>query len=93
MFNIPFLSILIIFPLIGIFVIFLLDKKDEKYNKKVKEIGLWTTLVNLLFSLIIFYNFDFTESNFQFIENLPIIDDLNVNYYLGIDGISLSFIL
>ena len=93
MINIPILSFLLIFPLVGIFVIFLLNKKDEKYNKKVKEIGLWTTLINLIFSLIILYNFDLTESSFQFVENIPIIDDLGVYYYVGIDGISLPFIL
>ena len=93
MINIPILSFLLIFPLVGIFVIFLLNKKDEKYNKKVKAIGLWTTLINLIFSLIILYNFDLTESSFQFVENIPIIDDLGVYYYVGIDGISLPFIL
>ena len=39
MINIPILSFLLIFPLIGVFVIFLLNKKDENYNKKVKEIA------------------------------------------------------
>ena len=93
MMDIPILSFLLIFPFIGVFVIFLLNKKDENYNKKVKEIGLWTTLINLFLSIILLYNFDLTESSFQFVETIPIIDDLGVYYYLGIDGISLPFIL
>ena len=93
MIDIPILSFLLIFPFIGVFVIFLLNKKDENYNKKVKEIGLWTTLINLFLSIILLYNFDLTESSFQFVETIPIIDDLGVYYYLGIDGISLPFIL
>ena len=44
-------------------------------------------------TLILLYSFDKTESQFQFIENIKIINDLGIYYYLGIDGISLSFIL
>ena len=43
--------------------------------------------------MLYLYNFDLTESSFQFVETIPIIDDLGVYYYLGIDGISLPFIL
>ncbi len=91
--NIPILSLLIFFPAIGSFLILLINKKDKFYGKKVKEIGLWTSLITFLISLILFYYFDKTDSDFQFIENFKIISDLGIYYYLGIDGISILFIL
>ena len=91
--NIPILSLLIIFPFIGSLVILLINKNDQSYERKVKEIGLWVSIINFLLSLILLYSFDKTESQFQFIENFKLINDLGIYYYLGIDGISLSFIL
>ena len=91
--NIPILSLLIFFPFIGALVILLINKNDQSYEKKVKDIGLWVSIINFLLSLILLYSFDKTESQFQFIENFKLINDLGIYYYLGIDGISLSFIL
>ena len=91
--NIPILSLLIFFPFVGSLVIILINKSDKSYENKVKEIGLWTSIINFFLSLILFYSFDKTESQFQFVENFKIINDLGIYYYLGIDGISLSFIL
>ena len=91
--NIPILSLLIFFPFLGSLIILLINKNDKSYENKVKEVGLWTSIINFFLSLILLYSFDKTESQFQFIENFKIIDDLGIYYYLGIDGISLSFIL
>ncbi len=93
MLNFPILSILISLPLISTFVILLINRLDKNYDKKIKEIGLWSCIINLFISLILLNNFDKTESNFQFIENYELISDLNIYYHLGIDGISLPFIL
>ena len=91
--NIPILSLLIFFPFLGSLIILLVNKNDKSYENKVKEIGLWTSIINFCLSLILLYSFDKTESQFQFVENFKLINDLNIYYYLGIDGISLSFIL
>ena len=91
--NIPVLSLLIFFHLIGALVILFVNKNDQFYDNKVKEIGLWTSLIVFFLSLIVLYSFNSTDSQFQFIESYKLIDDLNIYYYLGIDGISLSFIL
>ena len=91
--NIPILSLLIFFPLIGSLIILLINKNDNFYENKVKEIGLWTSILNFLLSLVLLYSFNKTESQFQFVENFKLNDDLGIYYYLGIDGILLSFIL
>jgi len=91
--HIPILSVLIFLPAIGSLIILLISKNDQSYDRKVKEIGLWTSIITFFISLILFYSFDKTESQFQFIESFKLIDYLGIYYYLGIDGISLPFIL
>ena len=91
--NIPILSLLIFFPFISSLIILSINKNDQFYDRKVKEIGLWSSLITFFLSLILLYYFDTTDDNFQFTEIYKIIPDLGIYYYLGIDGISLSFIL
>ena len=59
--------------------------------KYIKTIGLTSSIINLIISLIIFILFDFSNNQFQFVQN-----NTNVklfNFYLGVDGISIYFIL
>jgi NADH-ubiquinone oxidoreductase chain 4 len=91
------LLLLLLIPLIGIFVISTdLFKNSENYNmdlyiKRIKVIGLTTSLINLFVSLIIFIFFDFSTNQFQFVQESY--DVKGFNFYLGIDGLSIYFIL
>jgi NADH-ubiquinone oxidoreductase chain 4 len=88
---ISLLSLLLI-PLIGIF--YLLFKISYNLSEKgIKLIGLFTLIINLVISLIIFILFDFSGKQFQFIQ---VEESYKINYfdlYLGIDGISIYFVL
>ena len=63
----------------------------EEYNKCYKTIALGTTVINLIISLIIYISFDFSSNQFQFVQ-----EDYDMSYfdiYLGIDGLSVYFVL
>lgn len=61
-------------------------------NKEtIKKIALSTSLLNLIISLFIFIIFDFSNINFQFVQEITEIKGLSI--YIGIDGISIYFIL
>nr|YP_010944564.1 NADH dehydrogenase subunit 4 [Blastomyces parvus]WMB97440.1 NADH dehydrogenase subunit 4 [Blastomyces parvus] len=90
-----FLFSLLFIPLSGIFVILTLTsyRLSFWYNKIIKLIGLSTTIINLVISLIIFILFDFSSKQFQFIQ---VQEHYQINYfdiYLGVDGISIYFVL
>nr|YP_010944288.1 NADH dehydrogenase subunit 4 [Blastomyces dermatitidis]YP_010944535.1 NADH dehydrogenase subunit 4 [Blastomyces gilchristii]WLW42164.1 NADH dehydrogenase subunit 4 [Blastomyces dermatitidis]WMB97382.1 NADH dehydrogenase subunit 4 [Blastomyces dermatitidis]WMB97397.1 NADH dehydrogenase subunit 4 [Blastomyces dermatitidis]WMB97426.1 NADH dehydrogenase subunit 4 [Blastomyces gilchristii] len=90
-----FLFSLLFIPLLGIFVILTLTsyRLSFWYNKIIKLIGLSTTIINLIISLIIFILFDFSSKQFQFIQ---VQEHYQINYfdiYLGVDGISIYFVL
>jgi NADH-ubiquinone oxidoreductase chain 4 len=91
---ISLLSLLLI-PLLGIFIILIYTSYGLSFipDRQIKYIGLTTTIINLIVSLIIFILFDFSGKQFQFIQ---IQEYYKINYfdvYLGIDGISIYFVL
>ena len=88
--NFPILSSLILLPIIGSVFIFF-NKSSEK-NRSIKYVSIFITLSNFLLSLYLWYIFDKSISDFQFIENREWISGL-INYKVGIDGISILFVV
>jgi NADH-ubiquinone oxidoreductase chain 4 len=86
------LSSLLVIPLLGIFLISSNRSYEQNSGfKSYKTIAFITTILNLIVSLIIFILFDFSSNQFQFVE-----EHYNINYfdiYLGVDGISIYFVL
>jgi NADH-quinone oxidoreductase subunit M len=87
--NFPILSSLILLPTIG--ALFLLFSKDKNSNTS-KYVALFTSFVNFLISIYLWYLFDSSISSFQFIEERVWLKDF-INYKVGIDGISILFII
>lgn len=94
------LSLLLI-PIIGIFVIItdsfeVTGKTDsieihKKREAKIKYWGLTTSIVNLFVSLLVFILFDFSSNQFQFVQEYY--EWSNFHIYLGLDGLSIYFVL
>ena len=89
--NFPILSSLIILPIIGSFFI-LFIKSTNKDNQSIKLLALFASFANFLLSLYLWYQFDTSIHQFQFIENKKWLIGL-INYKVGVDGISILFIL
>jgi NADH:ubiquinone oxidoreductase subunit 4 (subunit M) len=81
------IPLLLIAPLIGIIILCLVKEN----NKNIKEIGLISTLISLIISLIIFILYDYSIIDYQFVQEITKIEGINM--YIGIDGISIHFIL
>lgn len=83
------LSLLLI-PIFGVVAI-LVNKENGVSLTNVKLIALTTSIVNLLVSLIIFILFDFSTNQFQFVQEYHEISYFD--FYLGVDGLSIYFVL
>ena len=88
--NFPILSSLILLPIVGALFIFFIN--SDKNNKSTKYVSLFISLANLLLSLYLWLVFNKDTSNFQFVENRDWIYGF-INYKVGIDGISILFII
>tara|TARA_B100000963_G_scaffold173790_1_gene151172 strand:+ start:51 stop:1532 length:1482 start_codon:yes stop_codon:yes gene_type:complete len=89
--NFPILSSLILLPSIGAFFLFFTRSEKEK-QITIKYVALFTSLVNFLLSIYLWILFDKTTSDFQFVEERVWIEGL-INYKVGVDGISILFII
>ena len=89
--NFPILSSLILLPTIGALFLFFIKEKEGN-NTTIKYVALFTTVVNFLISIYLWITFDQSTSSFQFIEDRTWIKGF-INYKVGVDGISILFII
>ena len=73
-------------------VLLLAFGRDE-HLRLVRWFALTGALLSFVLTLPLYAQFDNASASMQFVENLPWISRFNVNYHLGIDGISLWFVL
>jgi NADH:ubiquinone oxidoreductase subunit 4 (subunit M) len=59
--------------------------------KRIKTIALSTSIINLFISLLVFMLFDFSNNQFQFVQEYHEIS--SYDFYLGLDGLSIYFVL
>jgi NADH-quinone oxidoreductase subunit M len=90
----PILSILTFLPIVGTAIILIgVRGDDEIVARNSRWVALWTSLVNFFVSLLLWGYFDSSTAEFQFQELVPWIPEFKIGYHLGIDGISLFFVL
>ncbi|MCE5393975.1 MAG: NADH-quinone oxidoreductase subunit M [Acidithiobacillus sp.] len=85
------LSAAIWLPIVGGFVV--LAVGDRAGSRPARWLALVFSLLTLLVTIPLFTGFDTHTAAMQFVERVPWIPSLHIQYYLGIDGISLWFIL
>ncbi|KIE05580.1 NADH-quinone oxidoreductase subunit M [Candidatus Jidaibacter acanthamoeba] len=90
--SFPILTILILLPLIGASLVFMTNN-EKKSLLLIKSIALITTLIEFIVSLYVWGLYDPSNASLQFVEKKAWIDGYNVHYSLGIDGISIFFVL
>src|SRR5437868_1559856 len=88
----PMLSITTFLPVLGVLFIFTLNGDNEIVKRNARWTALWTTLVTFAVSLLLVWRFDPASPEFQFVEKGPWLGGMSA-YHMGVDGISLPFIL
>ena len=91
--DFPILSAIIFLPLVGAFFILFLKNDPVTQNQDSRIFALWISSITFLLSLFLIIFFDRSESSFQFVETRVWLQDLSVNYKVGVDGISVWFVL
>jgi len=89
----PILSLITFLPLVGVFFCLVVNGPKEAVDRNCRSAALLTSVVTFLISLLLWARFDATKAGFQFEEKLDWVPALNIGYHMGIDGISLFFVL
>ncbi len=87
--NFPFLTLMTFAPLIGAAVVLLLPKTADK---AIKVVALLASLFSFSLALCIWSQFQ-PAAGLQFVERAAWIPMLHVDYYLGVDGLSVTMVL
>jgi NADH-quinone oxidoreductase subunit M len=91
--QLPLLSITIFLPVIGILFLVLMKGEKAAITVNARVVGLITSLATFASSLVLLVLFDSKNSDFQFVEKIRWIEATNSHYHVGIDGLSLPFII
>ncbi|MEA3419903.1 MAG: NADH-quinone oxidoreductase subunit M [Campylobacterota bacterium] len=81
------LSVLIFFPAVAGLLGFVVDKNSARVY------GISVAAVELLLAIWLWVSFDGSNAGMQFVELIPLVPDFGINYYLGVDGISLFIVV
>ena len=89
----PILSLITWLPLVGVAVILSIRGEPDTVASNARWAALWTSLIVMVISLLLWVDFDRHQAGFQFVESVSWMPEYGVGYKMGIDGISVLFVL
>ncbi|MDR3554634.1 MAG: NADH-quinone oxidoreductase subunit M [Syntrophobacteraceae bacterium] len=92
-FSFPILSTLIFFPLLCAILLMFIRGEEGKNDELMRRIALVASVVEFLISLPLLKYFNDSVAGMQFVEFVPWVKSLSLNYFVGLDGISLWLVM
>ena len=89
----PLLSLLTFLPLVGGAIILSVRGDDAVVATNARYTALWTSLIVFALSLLLWVRFDASSAGFQFVESVNWLPSIGITYKMGVDGISVLFVL
>jgi NADH-quinone oxidoreductase subunit M len=89
----PILSLITWLPLVGCLVMMMVRGDEQTVASNARWTALWTSLLVFILSLVLWVKFDPSEAGFQFNERVTWLPEYKVGYSMGVDGISVLFVL
>ena len=87
----PILSLIIFSPILGIALAGVFRDASDGIPAKVAALS--SRLLTFLLSLYLWFHFDASEEGLQLVERTGWIPQFNIEYFLGLDGLNLFFLL
>ncbi|GGG26271.1 NADH-quinone oxidoreductase subunit M [Caldovatus sediminis] len=89
----PLLSLVTFLPLAGALIIASVRGEERVVASNARWTALWTSLITFGLSLILWFRFDRSSPELQFVERLEWLPGYGVAYAMGVDGLSVLFVL
>ena len=88
------LSLITFLPLVGAVLIFFMARGDEEtIGEQARLTALWVSFATFIVSVLLVIDFDTSTADFQFEDRIDWVPELNIAYRMGVDGISVFFVL
>jgi len=92
--DLPILTLVTFLPLVGALFILFVRGQQDLAERNAKYVALWTSLVTFVLSLFMLSGFDAGEAGYQMVEERAWLgSSLDIQYRMGVDGISIWFVL
>ena len=91
--NLPILSLVTFLPTLGALFILLIRGEPAVVARNARSVALLASLITFVLSLELWFGFDRTSADFQFVEQAEWIPAFGISYHMGVDGISVLFVL
>ncbi len=96
--QLPILSALVWLPALGAVAILVLralmrGEDQAALERNARGVALFVTLFVFALSILLVIEFDASQAGFQFVETIPWLADLGIGYRMGVDGLSVLFVL
>jgi NADH-quinone oxidoreductase subunit M len=89
----PILSSLIVVPMAGCLLLLFVGNADGRRDGVIRQMALATSVIVFALSLLLWARFDAGSAEFQFVERTPWIPAFGIDYFIGVDGISLLLVV
>jgi len=89
----PLLSLLTFLPMVGVAILLSVRGDPVVVASNARWTALWTSLIVLALSLVLWFRFEPTNTGMQFVEFSPWLPGFGIGYHMGVDGISVLFVL
>ena len=93
MIDFPLLSLIVFLPLVGVLFIATLRGAQADVARNARYGALITSGMVFVLTLLMFSGFDPSSAGFQFVEKASWLPALGLSYHMGVDGISVYFVL
>ena len=91
--NWPILSLVTFMPLLGVAFLLMIRSTGPVADNNARYVALWTSGFTFIISLVLLFGFDNNETAYQFEEFAVWIEGTGINYHMGVDGLSMPFVL
>jgi len=92
--NLPILSITMLIPFASALYItfFIGHSKSQRKDLHAIYVAILSSILTLIVSTSILFSFKDNEMGFQFVEQYSLIDSIGLDFFVGVDGISVCFV-
>jgi NADH-quinone oxidoreductase subunit M len=91
--DLPILSVITFLPLVGALILLSIRGDEAVVAQQSRQVALLVTVTTFLLSLPLWFGFDASTAAFQFEEKVDWLPQYNIAYRMGVDGISMPFVL
>src|SRR3954468_12626976 len=91
--NLPLLSASWLLPVVGALLLLLIGNADGRRNRTIRWVTLLVSVAVFGVTLAIWASFNPSSAEFQLVERRPWIPAFGIDYYIGVDGISLLLVV